>query len=187
MSRVLIGLFVLTITTQNISYADMFIRNEQQDQIKKRMIELEKFRPKVNMDGETRKNIAAREKYQEEIKKMETELVGKEVKNFICRASQGNIYSGWDSEFSTSMITNCYGNKDLRRLGKFGKDDENYGLTISKESTIKFAKKIYDGDVVKFSGKIYSIIPAPMESSTKSAPFHIYFDNVVIESIKPYK
>jgi hypothetical protein len=183
MNKTLLGLFVLTITMQNISYADMFIRNEQQDQIKKRMIELEKFRPKVNMDGETRKNIASREKYQEEIKKMRTELVGKEVKNFICRATKGNLYSGWDSEFSAHMITDCFGNKDLRRFSKFGKDDEKYSLTVSAESSVKFSNKIYDGDVIKFSGKIYSIIPSSMESIA----FDLYIDNVVIESTTPYK
>ena len=175
MNRVLIGFLVTIITIQNLSYANTFLRDKQQDQIKKRMVELEKFRPKVNMDGNTRGNIAAQEKYMSEIKKTQAELIGKDVKNFICRVPRGNIYSGIGS-------IDCFGNKDLRKFGYMG-DDEKYSLNLTKESELRVFKKIYDGDVIRFSGIIFSVFPSPM----KAIAFNLNIDNVVIESITPYK
>jgi len=175
MNSVLVGLLLTTITTQNLSYADTFLRDKQQDQIKKRIIELEKFRPKVNMDGNTRGNIAAQEKYAAEIKKVQAELVGKDVKNFICLVPMGNIYSG-------SGSIQCFGNKDLHKIG-YMTDCENYSLNLTKESELRVFKKIYDGDVIKFSGIIYSVFPPPM----KGIAINVNIDNVVIESITPYK
>jgi hypothetical protein len=180
MNRVLIGLLFTTINIQNLSYADTFLRDKQQDQIKKRMIELEKFRPEINMDGNTRGNIAAREKYTSEIKKTQAELIGKNVKNFICRVPLGNIYGD-------SGLIQCFGNKDLRKFGKM-RDDEKYSLTLTKESELRVSKKIYDGDVIKFSGIIFSVFPSPFPSRMKAiVAFDLNFNNVVIESITPYK
>ena len=87
----------------------------------------------------------------------------------------GNIYSGGGS------IT-CFGNNDLRKIG-YMTDCEHYSLSLTKESELRVFKKIYDGDVIKFSGIIFSVFPPPM----KGIEIKVNIDNVVIESITPYK
>lgn len=99
----------------------------------------------------TREAFSQKEKYDAELLKVRNAIEGRYVKKWTCRVADGNLYDDWEA---WRGHINCLGNEDHRKHGNMH-DDIIYNIEFNKESSLRFHKKIYNGDIIEFSARIY--------------------------------